>query len=108
MKVLVRTGGKKRYRAKVHFYDAENDRALCQCYGVGPNNPDWEVQDVTVEQYYQIKEACWKCRQLLTPPPLKPTRQPRKSPRKMLRLAEHEAEMGKLKRWNEASIQKGE
>ena len=95
MKVLVRTGGKKKWRARVHFYDAENDRALCPCYAGGPNDPDWEVQEVDIERFSQIENACWHCERLLKPKP------PRKPPRRKLRLARHEAELAKLKRWNE-------
>lgn len=89
MKVLVKTGGEKKWRAKVHFYDAENDRALCPCYAGGPNDLDWEVQERDVERFSQIENHCCHCRVLLIPKPCKPT----------ARKLRHAEELKKLKRW---------
>jgi len=90
--ILVKVRGRKYRRAMIHAYNRETGTAICRSWP-RPGR-EWELQDVDWSDV-PVQRRCSHCNAKLHPKPPKP-RLPSAKER------EHQAELDRLKAWNEA------
>jgi len=102
VKVLVKVRGKRKNRAVIHLYDAENGCALCRSWP-RPGGA-WEVQEI--ESFPSGAACCWHCKakQLRAAGLPSPPKKPRKPTRRQRELEAWERWTAlPYKIWNSAS-----
>jgi len=93
MKILVKTGGRKKHRSVIHIYDESTNSALCRRWP--KPGAEWEVREVDDFMAIPERDRCLHCADKLTP----------KSPLPLTpREERRQRELAKLAAWNALAI----